>query len=245
MTTTLSCYSRNQYVQDRVAARMEQRGEPMILRSVSELSGPEPYRNPPDLSADLLVTAGSYFTPQAFIGITGTTVTGRLVPGDRIVVDATMAMPANPTTLVVMPMPANVMTDGDGIPITDVDGNPVFGTPAIYRADTLARGNAFPVVAVSGTTIPETLVGDAVMKTIYAADLTVFGWQMSREKMVALGWIELDSIGIEISGKGIPPPQPKVNDQIIFAGGSDLRAIMTVGVRAINGVSFLFQLQAR
>jgi hypothetical protein len=203
---------RNQYVQNRVAARMQQRGEKMILRSVSMIDGPEPFRNPPDLSDDLVISAGSLDSGgQAFIGITGSTITGRLVAGDKL---------------------------------TDASGNPVFGTPVVYHADTLARGNAFPVVAVSGNGNPADLIGTPLRAIEYAADLPVFGWQMSREKMVALGWIELDSIGIEIAGKSIPAPQPKVNDQIIFNNGADIRSIMSVGQRAIAGVNFVFQVQA-
>jgi hypothetical protein len=228
---------RNQYVQNRVAARMQQRGEKMILRSVSMIDGPEPFRNPPDLSDDLVISAGSLDSGgQAFIGITGSTITGRLVAGDKLTVASGF--------LTVQTMPSDVMTDGDGVPLTDASGNPVFGTPVVYHADTLARGNAFPVVAVSGNGNPADLIGTPLRAIEYAADLPVFGWQMSREKMVALGWIELDSIGIEIAGKSIPAPQPKVNDQIIFNNGADIRSIMSVGQRAIAGVNFVFQVQA-
>jgi hypothetical protein len=232
----LHCYDRSQYIQDRIAGRMMQRGEKIILRSVSELSGPEPYRNPPDLSlSDIEIVAGSTNAGRSFISLAGVTVTGRLVPGDKILVGT--------TTLTVLPMPEDVMTDGDGIPIVDDDLNPVFGTPVLSFTDTLSRNNAFPVVAVSGTTTPATLVAQPA-KTSYAADLTCYGYQLSRTKMVAMGWVELDSIGVVLAGKGIPPPQPKVNDQLIFMGG-DLRSVMTVGVQSLNGVNFMFQVQAR
>jgi hypothetical protein len=139
-----------------------------------------------------------------------------------------------------MPMPPNVMTDADGIPVVDDDLNPTFGTPVVTFTDTLARNNAFPVVAVSGTTTPAALVALPVTSTVYAADMTVYGYQMSREKMVALGWVELDSIGVEIAGKGVPAPQPKINDQIIFVDGngefSDLRSVMQVGVKSLRGI---------
>ncbi len=237
MSSTLKCYSRAQYVQDRVAGRMQSRGEEIILRAVSELAGPEPYRNPPDLSlSDLMVIAGSVTGGQAFIAISGTTVTGRLVPGDKLMVNSSL--------LTVMAMPPTVMTDGDGIPLTDIAGNPVFGTPTVTFTDTLSRDNGFPVVAVSGTTAPASLIGKRVIRTNYAADLAVYGYQLSRTKMWAMGWVELDSIGVMIAGKGVPAPQPKINDQLIFAGG-DIRSIMSVGVQSLNGVNFSFQIQAR
>jgi hypothetical protein len=234
----MTCYSRGQYVQDRIAGRMQSRGEPMILRSVSELIGIEPYRNPPDLSADLEVVAGSTTGGQAFIGLAGTTVTGRLVPGDQLTVNGTL--------LTVMPMPPNVMTDADGIPVVDDNLNPIFGTPVTTFTDTLGRNNAFPVVVVSGTTTPEMPV--ALPVTRRSMPPTHGYAQMSREKM-AMGWVELDSIGVIIAGKGVPAPQPKINDQIIFIDGTgaftDLRSVMTVGVQSLKGVNFTFQLQAR
>lgn len=246
----LTCYSRGSYVQDRIEARMRGRGEAMILRSVSELIGIEPYRNPPDLSlSDIEIVAGSSGEDGVFVGIAGTTVTGRLVPGDQFTV-SDGGDPPIVSVFTVLPMPNYVMTDADGIPIVDDNLNPIFGEPVVTFTDTLSRNNAFPVVAVSSDTgvDPATLVGQPIAATIYAADMTVYGYQMSREKMVAMGWVELDSIGVEIAGKGVPPPQPKVNDQIIFTDGTafnDLRSIMTVGVRSLKGVNFLFQLQAR
>jgi hypothetical protein len=231
---------RNRYVQNRVEARMKQRGEPITVRSVSMLNGPEPFRNPPDLSADLTITAASITNGQAFIGIQGSTVTGRLVPGDQI------SFPA-PATLVltVLTMPNFVATDTDGIPETDANGNPVVGTPLIYHSDTLADDNSFPVVAVSGIADPTTLIGTPIEDIDFAADQQVYGMQMSREKMVQMGWIEVDSIGVELAGHGLEEPLPKVNDQIIFSGGTDIRSIMTVNRRAIAGTTFSLQIQAR
>jgi hypothetical protein len=231
---------RNRYVQSRVAARMKQRGETIILRSVSMLNGPEPFRNPPDLSDDLAVIAGSITNAQAFIGIEGSTVTGRLVPGDQILFGDPAA-----TVLTVLAMPNFVATDTDGIPQTDVNGDPIVGEALIYYSDTLAGDNGFPVIAVSGVSDPTTLIGAAVDDITFAADRTCYGMQMSRQQMVAMGWIELDSIAVELAAQGLEEPLPKVNDQLIFGASNDIRSIMSINRRAIAGTSFTLQIQAR
>jgi hypothetical protein len=231
---------RNRYVQNRVAVRMKQRGEPIILRSVSMLNGPEPFRNPPDLSDDITVTAGSITNGQAFIGLAGSTITGRLVPGDQILLADVLA-----TTLTVLAMPDWVATDVDGIPEVDANGDPVVGEPLIYYSDTLAAENGFPVIAVEGVADPTTLLDAAVDDIVFAADQTCYGIQMSRQQMVEMGWVEMDSIGVQLAAQGLGDLQPKVNDQLIFGATNDIRSIMSINRRAIGGVAFTLQIQAR
>ena len=66
--------SREVYVQRRIAARYQERGDPITLRRVTLVtvgnpSSPVPYQNPPDYSADLVVTTGISVTGQAYLGM--------------------------------------------------------------------------------------------------------------------------------------------------------------------------------
>jgi hypothetical protein len=225
---------RNEYVAQRVLARMKSRGQPMTLRAISMLAGPEPFRNPPDV-AGLTVIAGSHTAGQSYIGLAGSTVIGRLVPGDKVTVGAVV--------MTVQTMPANVLTDADGISqVNPSTLNPLFGSPPSYHADTLAWGNKFPVVAVDLPADPSVLVGQTVTATTFVGDQLVYGNFISAERMVAMGWVEIDSIGVSLAGRGINP-QPKVNDLLFI--DAEKRSIMQVGRRASNGVNFLYPVQAR
>jgi hypothetical protein len=320
------------YVQRRVYRRMQDRGEPMVLRRVSMINGPEPFKNPPDVSDDLFVFQATHVGLGAdYLNIQGTTAIGRLVPGDQIV----CAGPPE-TTWIVTPMPTmvTVETDSDGISQVDGSGSPIFGPATPYRADALAWDNTFPVVPVSFVHGPQllsiTLTLDPVANTlilpaggftdaalaatdvitiegaigtnaaindvlltltsvtdttltmtglpgglvagglpyvtltvvggpdtdilgvqnedvelVFMADQEVFGNPIRIERMVAMGWVEADTIGISIAGYGIDPP-PKVNDLLIMTGANEgKRSIIQVGRNESNGVTFLFPVQAK
>ena len=234
---------RNDYVARRIQTRMKSRGEAMMLRRVSLLPGPEPFKSPPDVSNDLTVSKVSTIDSQIYLTIAGTTVSGRLVPGDRVL---NTAVGLSDPPCLVMTMPPEVMTDADGIPQVDGDGAPLLGTPpaAAYHPDTLAGNNTFPVVPVSFAGDPARLAGP--MSLIFTADLPVFGNPLSFEQMVALGWVEMDTIGFALAARSIEPP-PKVNDMIVFftSEGPELRAIVQIGQKSSNGTNFIFQVQAR
>lgn len=230
---------RAEYVAQRVLARMQQRGEPMLLRRVSLLAGPEPFRNPPDLPEDLTgttIVAGSNTGGQNYVGISGPTIMGRLVVGDQISVGATL--------LTVMTMPVNVMTDADGIPVVDGSGNPTFGSPPVYHVDSLAWDNALKVVPVLSLVDPATLIGQAVTAFRFANDANVFGNPMSVYQRTALGWTEVTDLTMNIAGYNVTPP-PKVNDLLVLtAEGNARRAIVDIGSRFSNGQNFLFSVRA-
>lgn len=231
---------RNQYVAQRIGARMKSRGEAMVLRRVSMLAGPEPFKNPPDVSADLTVVAGNLIGSQQYLNLEGSTAIGRLVPGDQV-----FALGSPVALWTVVTMPANVMTDSDGIPQVDGSGAPLFGTPPVYNADTLAApDNSFPVVPVTGSADVTLMVGRTV-SFAFLSDATVYGNALSLEQMTRMGWVEVDAIGLSIAAHGVNPP-PKVNDLIILtSSGGEKRAIIQTGRRFSNGTNFLFPVQAR
>lgn len=235
--------TRDKYVARRVLARMRNRGDAMVLRRVSLLPGPEPFKSPPDISADLDVTKVSVIDGQIYLAIDATTIAGRLVPGDRILNSAVGI--SDPPCLVVT-MPLVVMTDLDGIPQVDVDGAPVIGAPPAlsYHADSLAGGNRFPVVPVSFAGDPDLLSGP--MSLLFAADVKVYGNPLTFEQMTALGWVEIDTLGYMLAAKNIDPP-PAVNDLIVIftAQGPEVRAIVQVGRKYGGGVNYSFPVQAR
>ncbi len=228
---------RNHYAQNRVLDRMQQRGEPMILRHVSLLAGQEGFKNPPDIVGAVTVTAGSTHTGQVYLGLTGPSIIGRLVPGDQIVI--------GPTTLTVVTMPVGVMTDTDGIPVVDLSGHPTFGSPPNYHADSLAWGNVLSVVPVSGIVDPAPLLG-GVAAFVFHADQTVYGTTLSYYSMQQMGWVQVDGLGLSLAGKGITP-EPKVNDVLLIdaADGRQMHSVVNVGRKFSNGVDFLFPVQAR
>lgn len=226
---------RNTYIQDRVFQRMRSRGEQLAIRRISILAGPEPFKNPPDVSADLAVTAVSTHTGQVYLGITGGTITGRLIAGDQLTIGSTV--------LTVVTMPVNVLTTPDGIPAVDGSGHPTFGVPTIYQADALAWNNVLPVVPVTGIVDPTPLLNQPVALLSFANDQVAYGNPLTYEQMTALGWVEMDRIGYAIAAQNTDPP--KVNDLLILLqSGGEKRAITQVGRRFSNGVQFLYNVQA-
>jgi hypothetical protein len=320
---------RNTYVAQRALARMQQRGEAMVLRRISLMSGAEPFQNPPNVSADLtVVTAGTYGSPPAaFFNLGGSSVIGRLAAGDQIV----CAGPPQ-TVWTVLHMPIGVLTNDDGIPQVNDAGAPVFGSPPVYNADTLGWINSFPVVpvayangpvmeyitlvldteagtlmldgggfaakglavddeikltgvlapntALNGVTLTATAVSDTVLTVsglpggltggalsyvtltvvggnetnptsvigqavsfVYQADVTCYGKAMSYRQMTAMGWVEVDGIGLLLAAHLIPNP-PQVNDQILLtSSGGEKRAIVNTGRQFIDGTQFLYPVQ--
>lgn len=234
--------TREQYIAQRVGARMQNRGEPMTLRRVSLLNGPVPYRNPPDVSADAVVATGVTLGGQAYLGISGSSINGRLIAGDQIITGGT-----TPVTWLVGTMPTTVATDSDGIPRTMPDGSPIAGTPTPYCPDSLAANDAWPVIPVSapGSPDPRQTIGQSV-SFIFTADQAVYGAQISYERMTAMGWTEVDAIGLNIAAynAGAVLPPPKVDDLVLLATG-DKRAIITAGQISRNGVMFTYPVQVR
>lgn len=228
---------RNEYVRDRIGQRMQSRGEQLLLRRISLRAGPQPYPNPPNVSADLVVDAVSTHSGQVYLHISGGTVIGRLIAGDKLTVLSTV--------LTVVTMPASVMTDSDGIPVVDGSDHPIFGSPPVYVADTLAWNNEFPVVPVAGIVDPTPLLNQPVSSFTFVNDQVAYGNPLTFEKMTALGWVEVDRVGYAIAARGLSSA-PKVNDQIILVqSGGQKRAIMQVGPRFSNGVDFLYNVQAQ
>lgn len=320
---------RNQYVANRTLTRMKSRGEPMLLRRISMRDGPEAFKNPADVSADLTAIAAHLIGGRNYLNIGGLTAIGRLVPGDLIVCAGPPA-----TSWRVLTMPATVSTNSDGIPQVDGTGAPTFGATPVYVSDTLAWDNVFPVVTVafvSGPVMPAlaltlditgvlTLAGggftaaglgiddviqiagaaapntalngvdltiatvsdpmltvtglpgglsngalDNVTLTVtagpdtdvtrcagqsvsfaFAADVTVYGTVLTYSQMTALGWTEVDGLGLSLAGKGVDPP-PKVNDVILLTAsdGVEKRSIVQMGRRFSAGVNFLFPVQVK
>ena len=217
--------SREQYVAQRIGARMQARGEQMVLRRTTMGDNAVPYRNPPDVSNDLVVTTGVADSGgQAYLGVSGSSVIGRLTAGDQIYVWAPSAV--IPTVIwLVGVMPPDIATDGDGIPLLDGAGLPVIGTPTPYSPDALAAVGLTATLA-------------------YAADQFVYGNVIAAEQMVALGWTELDSLGIRIAAYAagaVLPPQ--VDDQLIVNG--QLRSILAIAPLFSNGIDFTYTVQAR
>ena len=232
---------RNEYVARRVRARMVNRGEPMILRHVSLLPGPQPFRSPPD-TAQVNVRAVNTIDGQVYLNLAGDAAQGRLVPGDVILCASGTAR--------VVTMPTTITTDSDGIPQVDPDGAPVVGSPIVYSPDTLAWDNVFPVVPVDFSIDPLYAGDPAVIlhqlaEFKFLADETVYGNPLSYEQMTAMGWVEVDTIGLSLAGFGVSTP-PKVNDIIILvASGGERRAILQTGRRFSNGQNFLLPVQVR
>jgi hypothetical protein len=229
---------RNRYVQNRVAQRMQSRGEAMILRRVHKMTGPVPYINPPDVSTDITVATGVTATDgNAYLGLSASAANGRLVAGDQILAGA--------ITWTVRRMPTDILTDADGIPIADGSGNPSFGIPTIYWPDALAADNAWPVIFVTapGTPNPAGSIGQPV-RFCFAADTTVYGKVLSLEEMTEKGWTQVNSIGASIAamadGHLVAPPAV---DDLIWINGEQ-RSIMAVGPVFRAGVDFLYSLQA-
>lgn len=243
---------RNAYVADRVQRRMRDRGEAMTLRRISLLTGPQPFKNPPDLSAGAMVTAASLTGGQTYVRVAVPSAIGRLIPGDILTARWSTPGPAHTATMTVMTMPANVMTDGDGIPLVDGSGHPVFGTPPVYHADSLAWDGAFPVVPVTapvlgsgGILVLADIVGAAVVFT-FLTDATVYGNPLTYRQMTELGWIEVDGVGLALAAKGIDPP-PAVNDVILIGASDGIRKLSITQVSRVfsNGTNFMFPVQAR
>lgn len=237
--------SRAQYVARQAGLRMKQRGDRMTLRHITTVDGPEPYKNPPDVSPDLHVITGIRIGGQAYLGVQGSSVIGRLIPGDTLICrDPDTAAPT--ITWLVMAMPADVATDPDGIPIVAGDGTPFAGTPAIYSPDSPAaadRWNCIPVSA-DGDPDPATVIGNTVSLT-FAADQPVYGIPMSITRAGMAGLIENDQVVIEIAsyvpGIGSISP-PDVNDQILMLDGK-VRSVMTASPITRQNIGLIYQLR--
>lgn len=227
---------RNTYVQRRVFQRMTNRGEQMLLRRITLSPGPEPFKNPPDISADIKITTANTIDGQVYFRLAGTTAIGRLVPGDEIIATGTTAM-----TWTVVTMPNTVLTDSDGIAQVDGAGTPLFDTPVVYSEDALGWDNCFPVVPVRGTDDPALAV-NLPLELRFVAEQRVFGSIMTYEQYTAMGWTEVDAIGLSIAAKGIDPP-PQVNDVIIV--NNEKRSVLQLGRKLSNGINFLFPVQVR
>lgn len=228
----------------RVGARYAQRGEPMTLRVVSALPGPVPYPNPPNVSGDLVVATGVTSLGHAYLGITGSSIIGRLVAGDLI--NTLDSMGNVLVTWTVGTMPDTILTNSDGIAEAAMDGTPVVGSPTIYNADSLAANDAWLVIPVSAPGAPDPVasIGDAV-SFVFQADASVFGTQMSRQRMISIGWVEVDTIGLSIAGYNAGAvARPKVNDKVVMLDGT-VRAIINSGDISRNGTEFLYQVQVR
>src|SRR5262249_23161546 len=78
----------------------------------------------------------------------------------------------------------------------------------------------------------------------FHADETVYGNPLSLERMQALGWVEVDAIGVSIASHQVST-EPKVNDVVLLNGGADKPSILQVGRRSSNGVDFLYPAQLR
>jgi hypothetical protein len=236
--------SRAQYVAYRVGARMQNRGDPMVLRRTTLAAGPVPYRNPPDSTADIAVITGTTFNGQAYLGVGGSSVIGRLIPGDQVVTTPASG-PAVLWTVGIMPI--TVALDSDAIPLVDGSGNPAVAAsqPALYTPDSRAASDQFNCIPVSaaGAPDPAASIGDAV-SFVFLADQAVYGATLSFEEQIELGWTDVDTIGLRIAAynAGTIAP-PKVDDLIFVSGG--VRAIITVGQTFRQGVSFLYTVQAR
>lgn len=233
--------TRGQYLAQRIGARMGQRGDPMVLRRVSMISGPTPYRNPPDYSADLVVTTGVVDT-QTFLGIRGSSAIGRLVAGDQILCSTDPLLPPS-VTWTVQTMPTDVMTDSDGVPRAFTNGIPVRGTPTPYIPDSIASGDIWTVIPVTapGNPDPAASIGLSVAFK-FVADVDVFGIAMSVQQQAALRWTQMDRLGLTIAAYNNGPiAPPKVDDQLIVMG--QLRSIAAVGplFRAGSYVSYAVQ----
>jgi hypothetical protein len=219
------------------------RGEPMTLRRVSLLAGggAVPYSNPPSYSTDIAVTGAVTGTDSnTYLGLAATTLSGRLVAGDQILV--------NGVAWTVQTMPTDVLTDSDGIPLGFNTGRggsqPSFGVPTIYNADTLAANNAFPVICVTspGPLLPVQMIGQPVTFD-FLADEQVFGRVLTLEEMTQKGWTQVNTLGLNIAAmaNGVPVALPAVDD-LIYVNGEE-RSIMAVGPIFRNGVNFLYSLQ--
>lgn len=236
--------SREQYIAQRVGARMAERGEPMVLRRVSKLSGPVPYTNPPDVSGNPRVVTAAVVDGQAYLGIRASSIIGRLVPGDQVQCAASFGG-AVVTTWTVGIMPTNVATDTDGIVSVDNTGAPSLGTPTPYFPDALAASDQWLAIPVSapGNPDPTASIG-AYVSFHFTADFAVNGVPMSLQRMAQYGWTEVDSIGITLAAynAGAVAP-PAIDDLIIIAG--QVRSIVAVGQVYRHGVQFLYPLQAK
>lgn len=236
---------REQYVAWRVGTRMQERGEPMVLRRISMSDGPQPYPNPPDVASDVTVATGVSVTGQVYFGLVGTAINGRLIAGDQLVCSAAPGSMAL-TTWTVMAMPNTIATDADGVPIVGSDGTPHVAAPTKYTADSLAAANRFPcvpVTPVSGTPDPAASIGDSV-SFIYQADQALYGTTLSFNEMALAGWTEVDSVGLRLAAyTNAPVAPPKINDQIILAG--QLRSIVAVLPTFRSGVQLSYVVQAK
>lgn len=236
--------SREQYIAQRVGARMAERGEPMVLRRVSKLSGPVPYINPPDVSGNPRVVTAATVNGQAYLGVQASSIIGRLVAGDQVLCAASLGG-AVVTSWVVVPVPTNVATDSDGVITVDNLGAPSIGTPTLYFPDALAAGDrwlAIPVTA-AGNPDPTASIGSYVSFS-FTADTKVNGVPMSLQRMAQYGWTEVDSVGVTLAAYNHGPIAPPAIDDLIIIGGQ-VRAIMAVGQVYRRGVQFLYPLQAK
>jgi hypothetical protein len=230
--------SRPSYVAQRVAGRMLARGEQMILRRINKMTADVvPYSNPPYYTSDIVVSTGIIATDgNSYLGLTATTINGRLVAGDQIITGA--------ITWTVQTMPNTISTDPDGIPIAHVGGEPGFATPTIYWPDTLAANNAFPVIQVTapGAPDPASVIGQPVTFN-FVADEIVFGRVLTLEEMTQKSWTQVNTLGVNIAAmyQGVAIAQPAVDD-LIYVNGEE-RTVMAVGAIFRAGVNFQYSLQ--
>lgn len=241
--------TREKYTARRVAARYQERGDPITLRRVTLVttgspSSPVPYVNPPDYSADLVVTTGVTVTGQDYLGLAGSAAIGRLIASDLIVCSDDSGMFA---LWQVQAMPDTIATDSDGIPRAQNDGTPILGAATPYNADSLASDNKWtvvPVLNVGGDDVPANSIGKSV-RLEFQADVLVYGMVLSLTEMTFNGWTESDAIGLNLAaynGGEISPP-PKIDDQLIVNG--QLRAIITANQLFRRGTQLVYPVQAK
>lgn len=207
--------TRNLYAARRVLSRMKNRGEPMILRHVSLVSGPVPFRNPPDISPNLAVVAANQITGQDYLNLAGHTGVGRLVPGDKIVCAPSPPVPG--TTWTVQTMPMTIATDTDGVPQVDIAGAPIVGAPLLYRPDAVAWDNVFPVVPVVFAHGP---VMEGINVTIdILGTLTVDGGGLTAEGFAAADVVTIaGALAPNDDINGVPLTIASLTDSIITTG---------------------------
>jgi hypothetical protein len=258
--------SREQYIAHRIGARMQQRGEQMVLRRTTLSGGPVPYRNPPDFSSDLKVISAVTINGQAYLTIGGSSLIGRLVAGDQVLCSNTIGGPVV-TTWTVGIGPPQLATDSDGVPLLHtvshnddfapisfgfVEGNfvtplqePYAGTPILYSPDALAANDILPAVAVSAPGNPDPRLSEGFFVSFkFLADQTVYGTPLSLERMSAMGWREIDSMGIRLAAYNAGLVRPPRTDDIIFVHGHQ-RNILTVSEMFASGTQFSYVIQAR
>jgi len=241
--------SLQQYAADRASIRYKQRGDLMTLRRITLLPGTPPYPNPPQVSADLVIRTaidGTHGLGLSYFGIYGSSVIGRLTPGDQVII-------AGQPVWTVVAMPANVQTDADGIAMANPDGSPLWlaQAPATWQTDTLAGTEnpalPWPVVPVSAPGAPScTSAFGLPASFIFRADEPIYGNSMNQQKMVEAGWIEGNDVGFEIAAydRFNKVARPRTDDQVMTSDGF-VYSIVSVNEQSRANVSQLYALRCK